>query len=151
MNLPERFGAYYIGEDGQRRVPVMLHRALFGSIERFCGILIENHAGRLPLWLAPIQVAVATITDAAEDYAKEVVAALRASGLRAEPDLRNEKINYKVREHSLAKVPAIFVVGARELEERTVALRRLGGKDQEVLALTEAVARLVEEAAPPPG
>ena len=151
MNLPERFGAYYIGEDGQRRVPVMLHRALFGSIERFCGILIENHAGRLPLWLAPIQVAVATITDAAEDYAKEVVAALRASGLRAEPDLRNEKINYKVREHSLAKVPAIFVVGARELEERTVALRRLGGKDQEVLALTEAVARLAEEAAPPPG
>ena len=105
----------------------------------------------MPLWLTPTQVAVATITDAAEDYAKEVVAALRASGLRVELDLRNEKINYNVREHSLAKIPAIFVVGARELEERTVAIRRLGGKDQEVLALTEAVARLAEEAAPPAG
>ncbi len=149
--LPEKLDAEFVAEDGKKHRPVMLHRAILGSFERFIGILIENYAGRMPLWLTPIQVAVATITDAAEDYAKEVVAALRASGLRVELDLRNEKINYKVREHSLAKIPAIFVVGARELEERTVAIRRLGGKDQEVLALTEAVARLAEEAAPPAG
>ena len=149
--LPEKLDAEFVAEDGKKHRPVMLHRAILGSFERFIGILIENYAGRMPLWLTPTQVAVATITDAAEDYAKEVVAALRASGLRVEVDLRNEKINYKVREHSLAKIPAIFVVGARELEERTVAIRRLGGKDQEVLALTEAVARLAEEAAPPAG
>ena len=149
--LPEKLDAEFVAEDGKKHRPVMLHRAILGSFERFIGILIENYAGRMPLWLTPTQVAVATITDAAEDYAKEVVAALRASGLRVELDLRNEKINYKVREHSLAKIPAIFVVGARELEERTVAIRRLGGKDQEVLALTEAVARLAEEAAPPAG
>ena len=149
--LPEKLDAEFVAEDGKKHRPVMLHRAILGSFERFIGILIENYAGRMPLWLTPTQVAVATITDAAEDYAKEVVAALRASGLRVELDLRNEKINYKVREHSLAKIPAIFVVGARELEEHTVAIRRLGGKDQEVLALTEAVARLAEEAAPPAG
>ena len=149
--LPEKLDAEFVAEDGKKHRPVMLHRAILGSFERFIGILIENYAGRMPLWLTPTHVAVATITDAAEDYAKEVVAALRASGLRVELDLRNEKINYKVREHSLAKIPAIFVVGARELEERTVAIRRLGGKDQEVLALTEAVARLAEEAAPPAG
>ena len=149
--LPEKLDAEFVAEDGKKHRPVMLHRAILGSFERFIGILIENYAGRMPLWLTPTQVAVATITDAAESYAIEVVAALRASGLRAELDLRNEKINYKVREHSLAKIPAIFVVGARELEERTVAIRRLGGKDQEVLALTEAVARLAEEAAPPSG
>jgi threonyl-tRNA synthetase len=149
--LPEKLDAEFVAEDGKKHRPVMLHRAILGSFERFIGILIENYAGRMPLWLTPTQVAVATITDAAEDYAKEVVTALRASGLRAELDLRNEKINYKVREHSLAKIPAIFVVGARELEERTVAIRRLGGKDQEVLALTEAVARLAEESTPPAG
>ena len=149
--LPEKLDAEFVAENGKKHRPVMLHRAILGSFERFIGILIENYAGRMPLWLTPTQVAVATITDAAESYAIEVVAALRASGLRAELDLRNEKINYKVREHSLAKIPAIFVVGARELEERTVAIRRLGGKDQEVLALTEAVARLAEEAAPPSG
>ncbi len=149
--LPEKLDAEFVAEDGKKHRPVMLHRAILGSFERFIGILIENYAGRMPLWLTPTQVAVATITDAAEDYAKEVVAALRASGLRAELDLRNEKISYKVREHSLAKIPAIFVVGSRELEERTVAIRRLGGKDQEVLALTEAVARLAEESASPIG
>ena len=129
----------------------MLHRAILGSFERFIGILIENYAGRMPLWLAPMQITVATITNAADEYGAEVVATLRAAGLRAELDARNEKINYKIREHSLAKVPAIFVVGAQELEERTVAIRRLGGKNQEILALTEAVARLTEESAPPAG
>jgi threonyl-tRNA synthetase len=129
----------------------MLHRAILGSFERFIGILIENYAGRMPLWLAPMQITVATITNAADEYGAEVVATLRAAGLRAELDARNEKINYKIREHSLAKVPAIFVVGAKELEERTVAIRRLGGKNQEILALTEAVARLTEESAPPAG
>ena len=149
--LPEKLDAEFVAEDGKKHRPVMLHRAILGSFERFIGILIENYAGRMPLWLTPTQVVVATITDAAEDYAEEVVVALRASGLRAELDLRNEKINYKVREHSLAKIPAIFVVGARELEERTVAIRRLGGKDQEVLALTEAVVRLAKESEPPAG
>ena len=129
----------------------MLHRAILGSFERFIGILIENYAGRMPLWLAPMQIIVATITSAADEYGAEVVATLRAAGLRAELDARNEKINYKIREHSLAKVPAIFVVGAKEVEERTVAIRRLGGKNQEILALTEAVARLTEESAPPAG
>jgi len=129
----------------------MLHRAILGSFERFIGILIENYAGRMPLWLAPVQINVATITSAADEYGAEVVATLRAAGLRAELDARNEKINYKIREHSLAKVPAIFVVGAKEMEERTVAIRRLGGKDQEILTLTEAVARLTEESAPPAG
>ena len=149
MSLPERFGAYYIGQNGQRQSPVMLHRALFGSLERFCGILIENYAGRLPLWLSPVQVVVCTITDAADDYAREVFKNLCDAGIRAEFDIRNEKINYKVREHSQAKVPVLLVVGAREIENRTVAMRRLGGKSQEVLALSEALDRLQNEISAP--
>jgi threonyl-tRNA synthetase len=149
--LPERLDADYVGVDGNKQRPVMLHRAILGSFERFIGILIENYAGRVPLWLAPVQVVVATITSAADGYAQEVAEALAAAGIRAELDIRNEKINYKVREHSLAKVPAIMVVGAQELEARSVALRRLGGKDQELLALDDAVARLKQESAPPAG
>jgi threonyl-tRNA synthetase len=147
--LPERLDAHYIGEDGQRHRPVMLHRALLGSMERFVGVLIEHYAGHLPLWLAPLQVVVATITSDADAFAGQVQAALAVAGLRAETDLRNEKINYKVREHSLAKVPVIVVVGKKEAAEGTVALRRLGGEKQEVLALTEAVNRLRAEAAVP--
>ena len=149
--LPERLDAHYIGEDGAKHRPVMLHRAILGSFERFLAILIENHAGRFPLWLAPVQVMVATITSDADPYAQEVRESLKAAGLRVGLDLRNEKINYKVREHSLAKIPVIAVVGRREAEERTLALRRLGGKDQEVLALSEAKARLLTEALPPDG
>jgi threonyl-tRNA synthetase len=149
QNLPERFDISYIGEDGQKHRPVMLHRALFGSLERFTGILIEHYAGKLPLWLAPLQAVVAPITNEFDGYAREVQAALRKAGLRAETDLRNEKINYKVREHSLAKVPVILAVGGREAENRTVAMRRLGSERQEVLALDEAVARLSGEAAGP--
>jgi threonyl-tRNA synthetase len=147
--LPERLDAHYIGEDGQRHRPVMLHRAILGSLERFIAILIEQHAGRFPLWLAPVQVRVLTITAEADAYAREVTAALAAAGLRAEADLTNEKINYKIREHSLAKVPVLAVVGRREAETRAVALRRLGSKEQEVLALEEAIARLAAEAAVP--
>ncbi len=147
--LPERLDASYIGEDGQKHRPVMLHRAILGSFERFIGILIENYAGRFPLWLAPVQVVVATITNETDDYARKVKADLEAAGLRTEQDLRNEKINYKVREHSHAKVPVILVVGGREADERTVAMRRLGGKEQEVLALEDALARLVVEARSP--
>jgi threonyl-tRNA synthetase len=149
--LPERLDAHYIGEDGQRHRPVMLHRALLGSMERFVGVLIEHYAGHLPLWLAPLQAVVATITSDADAFAGQVQAALADAGLRAETDLRNEKINYKVREHSLAKVPVILVVGKKEAAEGTVALRRLGGEKQEVLALTEAVNRLKAEAAVPAG
>ena len=147
--LPERLDANYIGEDGAKHRPVMLHRAILGSFERFIGILIENYAGKFPFWLAPVQAVVATITDEADAYAAQVLAALGAAGVKAEADLRNEKINYKVREHSLAKVPAILVVGGREARERTVALRRLGGEAQEALALQEAVARLAAEARGP--
>jgi threonyl-tRNA synthetase len=149
--LPERLGASYIGEDGQRHIPVMLHRAIFGSMERFIGILIEHYAGKFPLWLAPVQAVVATITSDADDYARQVEAALHGAGLRAAADLSNEKINYKVREHSLRKIPAMLVVGKREAETRSVALRRLGGKEQEILALDDAVARLAHEAAVPSG
>ncbi len=149
--LPERLDATYIGEDGAKHRPVMLHRAILGSFERFLAILIEQYAGRFPLWLAPVQVMVATITSDADAYAEEVAAALTAAGLRAEADLRNEKINYKVREHSVGLVPAIAVVGRREAEAGTLALRRLGGKDQEVLALSDAITRLQEEATPPDG
>jgi len=149
--LPERLDASYIGEDGAKHRPVMLHRAILGSFERFLAILIEQYAGRFPLWLAPLQVMVATITSDADRYAEEVVAALKAAGLRAEADLRNEKINYKVREHSVGKIPVIAVVGRREAEEGSVALRRLGAKDQEVLALGDAITRLQEEATPPDG
>jgi threonyl-tRNA synthetase len=148
--LPERLDASYVGEDGERHRPVMLHRAIFGSYERFIGILIEHYAGRFPLWLAPVQAVVATIVSEADDYAREVAAKLASAGLRVEADVRNEKINYKVREHSLAKVPNLLVVGKREAEEGTVALRPLGdGARQEVLGLDEAVARLVAEATPP--
>jgi threonyl-tRNA synthetase len=147
--LPERLDASYIGEDSARHRPVMLHRAILGSFERFLAILIENHAGRLPLWLAPEQVVVATITSEADDHARATVARLRAAGLRAAVDCRNEKINYKVREHSLAKVPVIAVVGRREAEEGKLALRRLGSQAQEILSLDEAVATLCKEAAPP--
>ncbi|MFN3370549.1 MAG: threonine--tRNA ligase [Sphingomonadaceae bacterium] len=147
--LPERLDASYIGEDGEKHRPVMLHRAIFGSYERFIGILIEHFAGRLPLWLAPVQAVVATIVSDADAYAGEVVARLKAAGLRAEADLRNEKINYKVREHSLQKVPVMLVVGRREAEEGTVALRRLGEERQETLPLDEAIAGLAAEATPP--
>jgi threonyl-tRNA synthetase len=147
--LPERLDASYIDESGEKARPVMLHRAILGSFERFLGILIENYAGRFPLWLAPTQVVVATITSDANDYAEEVAAACRAAGLRVEADLRNEKINYKVREHSHAHVPAILVVGRREAEEGTVTVRRLGSKEQEVLALGDAVVKLSAEAESP--
>jgi len=149
FNLPERFGAFYIDKDSEKKQPVMVHRAICGSMERFLGILIENYAGHFPLWFAPVQVVVATITSDADDYAQDVVRRLKAAGLIAETDLRNEKINYKVREHSLAKVPVILVCGKREAEERTVNMRRLGSRDQESLTLDEAIARLADEATPP--
>jgi threonyl-tRNA synthetase len=147
--LPERLDASYVGEDGERHRPVMLHRAIIGTFERFIGILIEHHAGRLPLWLSPVQAVVATIVSDADDYANEVLAKLRAAGLRADADLRNEKINYKVREHSVAKVPHMLVVGKREAEEGTVALRTLGEQQQKVLSLDDAIAWLKGEATPP--
>ena len=147
--LPERLGAEYVTPEGEKARPVMLHRAILGSFERFLGILIENHAGRMPLWLAPRQAVVATITSEADGYAAEVAAALSAAGLRAEADLRNEKINYKVREWSAAKVPAILAVGAKEIEARNVAIRRLGSNGQTILPLSEAVAALAAEATPP--
>jgi len=149
FNLPERFGAFYIDRDSEKKQPVMIHRAICGSMERFLGILIENYAGHFPLWFAPLQVVVATITSEADDYARRVVAALKAAGLGAEADLRNEKINYKVREHSLAKVPVILVCGRREAEESTVNMRRLGSRDGHSLALDEAVEVLRKEATPP--
>ncbi len=149
--LPERLGATYVGEDSQRHTPVMLHRAILGSFERFIGILIENYAGRLPIWLAPVQVTVATIVSDADQYAREVFNQLKAAGIRAEIDLRNEKINYKVREHSLAKTPIMLVVGRREAIEGTVAVRKLGVKEQETLALSEAISRLQIEAKMPIG
>jgi len=145
LNMPGRLGATYIGEDGNKHLPVMLHRAIFGSLERFMGILIEHHAGNLPLWLAPLQVKVLTITSDADDYAEEITSALRAVGIRAETDLRNEKISYKVREHSVAKIPVQYAVGQRELESRSVAIRRLGSKKQQVLPLDEAISILKSE------
>ncbi|CAN5473057.1 threonine--tRNA ligase [soil metagenome] len=147
--LPERLDASYVGEDGERHRPVMLHRAILGTFERFIGILIEHHAGRFPLWLAPVQAVVATIVSDTDSYALDVVERLKAAGIRVEADLRNEKINYKVREHSLAKVPNLLVVGKREAEEGTVALRRLGSQGQQMLTLDEAVAMLTNEALPP--
>ena len=149
FNLPERFGAFYIGPDSEKKQPVMIHRAVCGSMERFLGILIENFAGHFPLWFAPVQVVVATITSDADEYARKVVARLKAAGLSAEADLRNEKINYKVREHSLAKVPVILVCGKREAEEATVNVRRLGSRDQQSMTLDEAVAALTDEAIAP--
>ncbi|NIL95371.1 MAG: threonine--tRNA ligase [Woeseiaceae bacterium] len=145
LNMPGRLGATYVGEDGNKHTPVMLHRAIFGSLERFIGILIEHHAGNLPLWLAPVQVRVLTITSDANEYAEDVAVALREAGLRAETDLRNEKISYKVREHSVEKIPVLLAVGQREVDERNVAMRRLGSKKQEVLSLDDAVARLSRE------
>ena len=149
FNLPGRLGAFYIDEHSEKKTPVMIHRAIFGSLERFTGVLIENFAGRFPLWLAPLQVVVATIVSDADPYALQVLDALKAAGLRAEIDLRNEKINYKVREHSLAKVPVLLVVGKREAEEGKVSIRRLGSDGQMVVSLDEAVAALSEEALPP--
>ena len=147
--LPERLNASYVDESGEKRRPVMLHRAILGSFERFIGMLIEHYAGRFPLWLAPVQAVVATITGDGDDYAREVFGRLQAAGLRAELDLRNEKIGFKVREHSVAKVPVILVVGRREAEQGTVALRRLGSKEQEILAVADSIHTLLEEAAIP--
>ena len=147
--LPERLDATYVDESGARQRPVMLHRAVFGTFERFIGLLIEHYAGRLPLWLSPVQVVVTTITSAADDYAREVAASLRAKGLRVDLDVRSEKINYKVREHSHAKIPVIAVVGAKEAEEGAVSLRRLGFKDQQTMTLEEAAATLADEALAP--
>ncbi len=149
FNLPERFGAFYIDPDGQKVPPVMVHRAICGSMERFIGILIEHHAGHFPLWLSPVQALVTTIVSDADSYAQDVAAALKAAGLRVETDLRNEKINYKVREHSLKKVPVMLVVGKREAEERKVSIRRLGSQASEVMTLDQAVAMLADEAIPP--
>jgi threonyl-tRNA synthetase len=149
FNTPERLDAEYVGEDGARHVPVMLHRAIMGSFERFLGIVIEHYAGRFPLWLAPVQVVVATIVSDADDYAREVVAAFTKAGLLAEADLTNQKINAKVREHSLAHVPVMAVVGRNEAGNGTVALRRLGSPAQDIVPLQEAIERLAREATPP--
>ena len=145
LNMPERLGATYIGEDGRKHTPVMLHRAIFGSLERFIGILLEHHAGNLPLWLAPTQAKVLTITSDADDYALELVSKLRSAGINADADLRNEKISYKVREHSVAKVPVLMAVGQREVDDETVALRRLGSKNQKVVSVGDAIAELSDE------
>jgi threonyl-tRNA synthetase len=149
FNLPERFGAFYIGADSEKKQPVMVHRAICGSMERFLGILIENYSGHFPLWFAPLQVVVATITSDADAYAASVVEKLKAAGLSAVADLRNEKINYKVREHSLTKVPVILVCGKREAEEGSVNVRRLGSRDQQSMGLDAAVAALADEAVAP--
>ena len=149
FNLPERFGAFYIAPDGEKKQPVMVHRAICGSLERFLGILIESHAGHFPLWLAPVQAVVATITSEGDEYAREVARAAEAAGLRVEADLRNEKINYKVREHSLVKVPVLLVVGRKEAAERTVSIRRLGSPDQKSMGLDEALKALAAEAIAP--
>ena len=149
MNLPQRFDISYIGEDGEKHQPVMLHRALFGSIERFLGILIENHAGRLPLWLSPEQVVIAPVTSDFDGYAEEVAKKMSAAGLKVKTDLRNEKITYKIREHSVAKIPVIAVVGAKEKENNTVTIRRIGSEKQEVLGVNDLIEKLVEEAKMP--
>src|SRR6185312_7290202 len=149
FNLPERFGAFYIDHDGSKKPPVMVHRAICGSMERFIGILIEHFAGHFPLWLAPTQIVVTTITSDGDDYARQVADAARHAGLRVDIDLRNEKINYKVREHSLAKIPALLVVGKKEAETRSVSIRRFGSDGQKVMATDEAIASLVDEATPP--
>ncbi|MFZ1882568.1 MAG: threonine--tRNA ligase [Rhodoplanes sp.] len=149
FNLPGRFGAFYIDADGSKKTPVMIHRAIFGSLERFLGILIEHHAGHFPLWLAPVQAVICPITSDSDDYAREVAELCRRAGLRVETDLRNEKINYKVREHSLAKVPALLVVGKKEAGERAVSIRRLGSDKQTVMPLDAALASLADEAIAP--
>ena len=148
--LPERLDATYVGEDGEKHRPIMLHRAIIGTFERFLGILIEHHAGKFPLWLAPVQAVVATIVSDADDFAQEVAAKFAQRGIRVETDLRNEKINYKVREHSLKKVPLLLVVGKREAEEGTVAIRRLGSEERQlVMSVDEAISMIVEEAVAP--
>jgi threonyl-tRNA synthetase len=149
LNLPGLFGAFYIDADGSKKIPIMVHRAICGSMERFTGILIEHFAGHFPLWLAPVQAVVTTITSEGDEYAKQVAAAAKRAGLRVELDLRNEKINYKVREHSLAKIPALLVVGKKEAETHSVSIRRLGHDGQTVMSLADALAALVEEATPP--
>jgi threonyl-tRNA synthetase len=149
-NMPERLGAVYVGEDGEKHHPLMLHRAILGTFERFIGILIEHHAGKFPLWLAPVQAVLATIVSDADSYAREVAARLATAGIRVETDLRNEKINYKVREHSLAKVPLLLVVGKREAEEGTVALRRLGSEEHQKMMSLEEVTRMISDEAVPP-
>jgi threonyl-tRNA synthetase len=149
LNLPGRLGAFYIDEHSNKVTPVMLHRAMFGSLERFTGILIEHYAGHLPLWLSPVQAVVATITSDADDFAREAIESAHRLGLRVESDLRNEKINYKVREHSLAKVPVLLVVGKKEATDRTVSIRRLGKEGQQVMPLDAALKALAEEAVPP--
>ena len=149
FNLPGRFGAFYIGANSEKQTPVMIHRAVFGSLERFTGILIEHFAGHLPLWLSPVQATVCTITSDADDYALEIAALARKAGLRVDTDLRNEKINYKVRELSLAKIPVLIVVGRKEAAERTVSIRRLGSQAQTFATLDEALASLAAEATPP--
>jgi threonyl-tRNA synthetase len=149
FNLPQRFEAFYIAADGSKKTPVMIHRAICGSMERFLGVVLEHYAGHLPLWLSPVQAVVATITSDADDYARELAAAAQRAGLRVESDLRNEKINYKVREHSLAKVPVLLVVGKKEAAERAVSIRRLGSDKQQVMALDAALAALVDEATAP--
>ena len=149
FNLPGRFGAFYIDAAGDKKTPVMLHRAMFGSLERFLGILLENTAGHLPMWLTPVQAIVCTIVSDADGYAAEVLAELRQAGVRAEMDVRNEKINYKVREHSLAKVPMLLVVGKREAEEQQVSIRRLGSQEQVIMKLDDVVALLVDEGTAP--
>jgi threonyl-tRNA synthetase len=149
FNLPERFDAFYIAPDGSKKTPVMVHRAICGSLERFLGVVLEHYAGHLPLWLAPKQAIVCTITSDADAYAAEVAAAARKAGLRVDADLRNEKINYKVREHSLTKVPALLVVGKKEAETRQVSIRRLGSDKSQVMSLDDALKMLTEEALPP--
>jgi threonyl-tRNA synthetase len=148
--MPQRLDATYIGADGEKHNPLMLHRAILGTFERFIGILIEHYAGKVPLWLAPVQAVVATIVSDADAYAEQVGEKLAAAGIRVETDLRNETINYKVREHSLAKVPLLVVVGKREAEQGTVALRRLGSEDRQlVMSLDDVVALIADEAVPP--
>jgi threonyl-tRNA synthetase len=149
LNMPGRLGAFYIDEHSNKVTPVMLHRAMFGSLERFTGIMIEHYAGHLPLWLSPLQAVIATITSDADDYAREAIAAAGRVGLRIEGDLRNEKINYKVREHSLAKVPVLLVIGKKEAAERSVSIRRLGSEKQQTMPLDAALSALAQEAVPP--
>jgi threonyl-tRNA synthetase len=139
FNLPDRLDAEFVGEDGQKHIPVMIHRAVLGSFERFIGVLIENYSGKLPFWLAPVQVAVATIISDVDDYAKEIIEALENAGIRCHSDLRNEKISYKVREHSAAKIPMIMAIGAREKESKTVSIRRIGSDKTEIIGFDEAL------------
>ena len=149
FNLPQRFEAFYIAPDGSKQTPVMIHRAICGSMERFLGVVLEHYAGHLPLWLAPKQAVICTIVSDADDYAHEAMKQATQLGLRASTDLRNEKINYKVREHSLAKVPVLLVVGKKEAAERTVSIRRLGSDGQQIMPLDQALAMLADEALPP--